>query len=47
MRKEYDFKDSKKNPYAEPLKQRVTILLERLLFTLRNLLRKLSLLIRR
>ena len=29
MRKEYDFKDSKKNPYAKALKQQVTILLDR------------------
>jgi hypothetical protein len=29
MRKEYDFKNSKKNPYAKHLKQQVTILLDK------------------
>jgi uncharacterized protein (DUF4415 family) len=29
MRKEYDFKSSKKNPYAKHLKQQVTILLDK------------------
>lgn len=29
MRKEYDFKNSKKNPYAKRLKQQVTILLDK------------------
>ena len=29
MRKEYDFKKSKKNPYAKQLKQQVTILLDK------------------
>ena len=29
MRKEYDFKTSKKNPYAKKLKQQVTILLDK------------------
>ncbi len=29
MRKEYDFKNSKKNPYAKNLKQQVTILLDK------------------
>lgn len=29
MRKEYDFKNSKKNPYAKKLKQQVTILLDK------------------
>jgi hypothetical protein len=29
MRKEYDFKNSKKSPYAKKLKQQVTILLDK------------------
>jgi predicted DNA binding CopG/RHH family protein len=29
MRKEYDFKNSKRNPYAKRLKQQVTILLDK------------------
>jgi predicted DNA binding CopG/RHH family protein len=29
MRKEYDFKNSKKNPYAKKLKQQITILLDK------------------
>ena len=29
MRKEYDFTNSKKNPYAKKLKQQVTILLDK------------------
>jgi uncharacterized protein (DUF4415 family) len=29
MRKEYDFKKAKKNPYAKQLKQQVTILLDK------------------
>ena len=29
MRKEYDFRKSKKNPYAKQLKQQVTILLDK------------------
>ena len=29
MRKEYDFKNSKKSPYAKKLKQQITILLDK------------------